>query len=142
MRLASRRGLIVTAVTIGAISAPTASARVSLEPGQSAHIDRGVPPVLQAPRPSELRAIQRAEAQEARRLAYELPATARYSNAEMNAYASAARPVPSSPPPNSAPSDAFDYGDAAAGAGIAGGIALLITAGNLTVRRRRPLRHG
>jgi hypothetical protein len=142
MRLTSRSGLIVTAATIGAICAPTASARVSLEPGQSAHIDRGVSPVLQPPRPSELRAIQRAEAQKARRLAYELPATAPYSNAEWNAYASAAHPVASSPPVTGAPSNAFDYSDAAVGAGIAGGIVLLITAGNVTVRRRSRLHHG
>lgn len=49
------------------------------------------------------------------------------------------------PPPIvrvTAPSDGFDYGDAAVGAGIVGGIALLTGAGGgLTVRRRSQLRH-
>ena len=34
------------------------------------------------------------------------------------------------------PSNGFDYADAAIGAGVAGGVALLITGGTLGVRRR------
>ncbi len=38
------------------------------------------------------------------------------------------------------PSNGFDYADAAIGAGVAGGVALLITGGTLGVRRRSQLR--
>jgi hypothetical protein len=38
-------------------------------------------------------------------------------------------------------SNGFDYGDAALGAGIAGALALLMTAGNHTMRRRTHVRH-
>ena len=48
-------------------------------------------------------------------------------------------PVPA--PTSGAPSDGFNYGDAAVGAGVIAGLALLGTAGTLTVRRRNELRH-
>jgi hypothetical protein len=54
---------------------------------------------------------------------------------------------PASTPSGTAPAQAtatnqgFQYGDAAVGAGIASGIALLTAAGGLTVRRRGQLRH-
>jgi hypothetical protein len=47
-----------------------------------------VPPILRPARPSELAEIRRAEAQERVRFYYRLPAGARYSNAEMDAFAS------------------------------------------------------
>jgi hypothetical protein len=47
-----------------------------------------VPPILRPARPSELAAIRRAEAQEALQINYDPLATARYSSAEMSAYAS------------------------------------------------------
>jgi hypothetical protein len=50
-------------------------------------------------------------------------------------------PVPNATPTNAAPSTGFDYGDAAIGAGITGGLVLLVTAGTLTVRRRSQPRH-
>jgi hypothetical protein len=50
-------------------------------------------------------------------------------------------PVPVPSTTASAAGDGFDYGDAAVGAGVAGGIALLTVAGGLTVRRRSQLRH-
>ena len=40
-----------------------------------------------------------------------------------------------------APSNGFDWGDAAIGAGIAAAVALLITAGTLAVRQRSQPRH-
>jgi len=40
------------------------------------------------------------------------------------------------------PSDGFDYGDAAVGAGIAAAIVLLATTATLTVRRRHEPQHG
>ena len=99
------------------------------------------PPILRPARASELPAIDRGQAQEAERLAHNLPRTAPYSNTEMNAYASAAHPVAAPTPISSAPSNGFDYGAAAAGAGITGAIVLLITASTLTIRRRSQLRH-
>jgi len=50
-------------------------------------------------------------------------------------------PAPVQAPASSTPNNGFDYGDAAIGAGIAGGVALLITGGTLGVRRRGQLRH-
>jgi hypothetical protein len=47
-----------------------------------------VPPILRPARPSELAAIRRAEAKEGQEFYYHLPPTARYSNAEMDVYAS------------------------------------------------------
>ena len=46
-----------------------------------------VPPILRAATPSELAAIRRQEAREAQAFSYRLPLTARYSGAEMDAYA-------------------------------------------------------
>ena len=99
------------------------------------------PPILRPARASELPAIDRGQAQEAERLAHNLPRTAPYSNTEMNAYASAAPRVAGSTPISNAPSNGFDYGSAAVGAGLTGAIVLLMTAGTLTIRRRSQLRH-
>jgi hypothetical protein len=46
-----------------------------------------VPPILRPARPSELAAIRESEAQKAQAAAYAPPAGARYSMAEMNAWA-------------------------------------------------------
>jgi hypothetical protein len=50
-----------------------------------------VPPILRRATPSELAAIASAEAEEAAARSYRLPDTARFSDAEMNAYAAGAR---------------------------------------------------
>jgi hypothetical protein len=102
---------------------------------------QSAPPILRPARRSELLAINAAQAREAQRFSYNLPPTARYSKAEMNAYASAGNPVRVSGSTAGAPGDGFDYGDAAVGVGIAGGVALLLTAGTLGVRRRAHPRH-
>jgi hypothetical protein len=47
-----------------------------------------VPPILRPLRPSELAGLRRAEAQEAHAFDYRLPPNARYSDAEMNVFAS------------------------------------------------------
>jgi hypothetical protein len=52
-----------------------------------------VPPILPPAPCSELAAIRRAEEQEGQEFFYHLPATARYSDAEMDAYASECRPA-------------------------------------------------
>jgi hypothetical protein len=52
-----------------------------------------VPPILPPPPCSDLAAIRRAEALEGQAFFYHLPASARYSPAEMDAYASECRPA-------------------------------------------------
>jgi hypothetical protein len=161
MRLAASSRIIAGALAIAAIAAPAASARFDLEPTTTAHSQptaRGVvvrpnrdqqtvrtiavgPPILRAPRVSELRAINRAKVQEEAALSYRSPATARYSNAATSAYASIARPVAVTAPTVNPAGDGFHYGDAAIGAGISTAIVLLITAGTLTVRRRSEPQH-
>ena len=148
MRLATRsRIIIASALAITAIAAPAASAQpeqglvLSRGVGQQNAETGGAPPILRPARASELSAINRAQAQEAQRLAYNVPRTARYSDTEMNAYASAAPRVAGSTPISNAPSNGFDYGSAAVGAGLTGAIVLLMTAGTLTIRRRSQLRH-
>ena len=149
MRLATRsRIIIASALAITAIAAPAASAMQSEQGlvlsrgvGQQNAETGGAPPILRPARASELSAINRAQAHEAQRLAYNVPRTARYSDTEMNAYASAAPRVAGSTPISNAPSNGFDYGSAAVGAGLTGAIVLLMTAGTLTIRRRSQLRH-
>jgi hypothetical protein len=48
---------------------------------------RAVPPILRPARPSELAAIRSVEARKSRAANYQSPASARYSMAELNAYA-------------------------------------------------------
>jgi hypothetical protein len=48
--------------------------------------------------------------------------------------------APTQQSPTTAPNNGFDYADAAIGAGVAGGVALLITGGTLGARRRSQLR--
>jgi hypothetical protein len=157
MRLAARSRIIASALAITAMAAPAASAQsephwsaqnqtttasqvVRPNPDQqNAQTGAGAPPILRPARASELPAINRAQAQEAQGLAYNLPRTATYGNTEMNAYAS--HPVAGSAPFSNTPSNGFDYGAAAVGAGLTGAIVLLITAGTLTIRRRSQLRH-
>lgn len=52
-----------------------------------------VPPILPPPPCSDLAAIRRAEKVEGREFFYHLPASARYSPAEMDAYAGECRPA-------------------------------------------------
>jgi hypothetical protein len=116
MRLVSRSGLIVTALAVGAITAPSATASSGLSPlaGPLALAQSTAPAPSLSPWAGPLA------------LAHE-----RYGSV--------------TPTPTivrvTAPGDGFDYGDAAVGAGVVGGIALLTAAGGLTVRRRSQLRH-
>ncbi len=100
-----------------------------------------VPPILPPARGSDLAATRRAEAQQARALSYSAPRTARYSGAELSAYGNAVHPTGVSTPKIGTPSNGFDWGDAAIGAGIAAAIGLLLTGGTLAVRRRSQLAH-
>ena len=163
MQLAARSTAIVGILASAAIAAPAASAQFNLEPGAAAQVhsatagprpevhpnpdEQGAsarlvgPPILRPARASELETINRAKAQQERALSYGPPATARYSNADTNAYATTARPVAVTAPTVNTPGDGFDYGDAGIGAGISAAIVLLITAGTLTVRRRSEPQH-
>ncbi|MBV9424792.1 MAG: hypothetical protein JOZ98_17910 [Solirubrobacterales bacterium] len=156
-----RKIALPIALAIAAIPPSTAAARPYLDPGSNLqhqattpaaiaqpHPDRhtapaelGLPPVLRPARASEQQAITRAETQEVNALADTPPQGARYSNAEQNAYAPATAPVATTPPAAGGSSNAFDYGDAAIGAGITAAIALLITGASLARRQRRELRH-
>jgi hypothetical protein len=94
---------------------------------------QGAPPILSAPTPSQSAAIQRAEQQAAE--GSTLPAGARYSNAEVNAY-----PSGSAVTRASAPDGGFDWGDAGIGAAGALAIAMLAVGGGLAVSQRRARR--
>ncbi len=158
--------IIAMALAVSAIAAPAASARFAQEPNQqllvtpptasAAHSSPAqtqaagaraevqpnpdqqtpqtapVPPILHRVQPSRLAAVNRAKEHA---FAYRVPASARYGTAGLNASATVkAAAVPA--PTLSAPSNGFDWGDAAIGAGITAAIALMITAGSLAVRQR------
>jgi hypothetical protein len=96
-----------------------------------------VAPILGAPRASDLGAIDRAQAREARASSYSPPPTARYSSSELIGV----RPPAVSAPTIAAPGDGFQWGDAAVGAAVSAAIVLLVTAGTLAVRRRSQPTH-
>jgi hypothetical protein len=128
------------AVPGGAQSTSVASTRPGSELVPRARSE-AVAPILRPARASELAAINRAESQEADAFSYSLPRTARYSNADLNAYADAVHPVAVTTPAVGASSNGFDYGDAAIGAGSTAAILVLITAAGLVLcRRRQPRR--
>jgi hypothetical protein len=90
--------LAVTAVTTATqIGAQPVGAQARVRPACTTTSEQGypnaVPPILPLPPCSDLAAIRRAEALEGQEFFYHLPATARYSPAEMDAYASECRPA-------------------------------------------------
>jgi hypothetical protein len=95
---------------------PVAAGQPSIS-GSSSTGEQGAPPILPAPNRAQNETIQRAQQQQARRLAYTLPNSATYSNAGMNAYPSRFAAVSVT-----APTSGFDWGDA--GIGAAGGLVL------------------
>jgi hypothetical protein len=99
----------------------------------------GVPPTLGALRGSNLAAVNRAEAQQAH--ARRMPPSGGYSNADINTYASTVHPTAAVTPANTTSSDAFDWTDAAIGAGVATTIALLLMVTGVAVRRRGQTSH-
>jgi hypothetical protein len=126
-----------TLVAVAAAGRPSVAAGASGQPTGSIAADQGnpgaVPPILEPARASDLATIKQAEAESDAAHSYTVPAGARYSSAETDAYATDARPVAAPGPA----SGGFDYGDAAIGAGFAVAIIALIAAGGLAVRRRR-----
>jgi hypothetical protein len=98
---------LLLALVAGAIAAsPTASGATTM---QDHYVPRAAPPNLPVLSASDLRAVRRAEAVEARGRAYHLPAGAPYSNAEWSAFALAGSPAPAdmwwiTPAPAASPS--------------------------------------
>ena len=157
MRLFARSTTIAGVLSIAAILIPVAGARPNLEPaptaqGQPTAVSSVVgpnpdeqtsqtpvagPPILGVAQASERAAIKDAESQERAAVSYRPPAGARYSSADIAAYAAAAPSVAASSSPVRAPDAGFDYGAAAVGAGLAVAMMVLITAGALAVRRHR-----
>ena len=128
MRVVSRSGLIATALAVGAIAVPNATA------GQSA----------QASRPSPLAgplALQQSPAPTPR----PAPASSLWPWAGPLALQPGGQGSITPRPtilPATPPSTGFDYGDAAVGAGVMAGLTIVVTAGALTIRRRGLVRHG
>ena len=163
MRLAARSTMIAGVLSIAAILAPAASARLTseaattrpraaddLESGCAAEPDqqtsqstpvRAADPAGGASAQSSRRSTAPRRSERAAR-SYSPPAGARYSSADTDAYAAFAHPVAASAPTVKAPGAGFDYGAAAVGAGLAVAIIVLITAGGLAVRRRRQPQFG
>jgi hypothetical protein len=100
----------------------------------------GIPPTLGVVGAAELAAMHAAEVRPEGALSQHLASSGHYSTAELNAYAATAHPTAAVTPANPSPSDAFDWTDAAIGAGIAATIALLMTFTAVGVRGRRQAR--
>ncbi len=142
-----------------AIAAPTALARVDLNPptvtqAQAGHagavvranpdqqVIQSVPPILPAAKPSQLAALRQADQQERLAyLAYHQPASATYSNAEMSAYADAIPTrVPGTVVHVVSHDGRFDWGDAGIGAGGGLGLALVGVGGAFAISQQRRAR--
>lgn len=95
--------LIAVALAVAAVAAtaqigtPSVGAHARARPACTTTSEEGypnaVPPILRPPPCSDLAAIRRAEKLEGREFVDHLPASARYSPAEMDAYASECRPA-------------------------------------------------
>jgi hypothetical protein len=155
MRLATRSGLITTALAIGAIAAPNAQAgRIYSAPASTPSVVRSnpdeqvgtsgpsvvrpnpdqqvpasTPPVVATPDQPTVTRDQLGDRQ---------LSTALLRIAQINGRNLASPPTPVVS--TTAGSQGFQFGDAAIGAGVMGGLVLL-TAGGLIVRRRSQLRH-
>jgi len=144
IRVHRRISAMVAIAIMATVFASAASARVLEAPvhqAQPAWPDAppvvatvpGAPPALATVPESTFRAI---EAQEALAHSYKVPPTARYSKAGIVAASKPAATVAVSAPKIAAPSDSFDWGDAAIGAATVAAIVLLVTGGAVIARRR------
>lgn len=135
---------IVAIAIVVTVFASAASARVFEAPGPRAQPDwpdappvvatvPGAPPALATVPESTFRAI---EEQNALVRSYKAPPTARYSKAGIVAASKPAATIAVSAPKIAAPSDSFDWGDAAIGAATVVAIVLLVTGGAVMARRR------
>ena len=138
-----RRAFAIVAVVAAAtaISASAASARVLLDEPlhQTVQAAPALPTLVPLPRGFNLAGIRSAEAQEALAHSYTVPATARYSDAALNGQVGARPSAALLATKAAAPSNSFDWGDAAIGAAITAAIFLLAMAGTVAVRRRTQL---
>jgi hypothetical protein len=125
-----RRASAIVAIALAAIavSASVASARVLEAPLHQTR-QAGIAVQTIPAQPSEPGAV---EAQAALNHFYTVPTTVGSSNAHPKAAPAAAIPAPEP----AAPSDSFQWGDAAIGAAVAMAIFLLVAAGTVVVRRR------
>jgi hypothetical protein len=138
MRLASRSGLIATSLAIAAITAPTAQAGLfssgpdpkgaDQQEAQSFLRIYSHPTSMPFVAPPDQAAVARDKASIG--AAFDRIAQAYDRNITPATVTSTAQNP-----------QGFDYGDAAVGAGIVGGLVLLTAAGGLTVRRRSQLRN-
>jgi hypothetical protein len=87
LALASAAVAAATQSGTQAVGARPVSRAVNADPQSHGYPD-AVPPILRPARPSELTEMRRAQAQERKALIYRLPLDVRYSNAEMNVFAS------------------------------------------------------
>ena len=144
IRVHRRISAIVAVAIMATVFAATASARpfeAPVQQAQSVWPDAppvaatvpSPPPVLAPVPESTFRAI---EEQKALAHSYKVPPTARYSNAGIAAASKPAATVAVPAPKTAAPSDSFDWGDAAIGAAIVMAIVLLVTGGAVVARRR------
>ena len=143
MRLVSRSGLIATALAIGTIAAPSAQAGLFSgttpdPPGAAQQEAQGFlriyshpasTPAVATPDKATIARDQLGD----RQLSAALLRSAQIYGRNV---ATTATPVATT-----TPNPGFQYGDAAVGAGVMTGLALLGIAGTLAVRRRGQLRH-
>jgi hypothetical protein len=82
---------VAVAVQVDGATAGAGSNQAAASVVENQGNPNAVPPILRPATPEELKAIRRAEEREAARVHYQVPADARWSAAEMNAYASSAK---------------------------------------------------
>ena len=120
------------------VPAGSASMQAPSQPTQPTRL----PPILAAPKPSQRAALRHAQQQ--KRLAYlahHQPNDARYSSAEMNAYAYATPTgVPSTVVHVASHDGRFDWGDAGIGAAGGLGLALVGVGGAFAISQQRRAR--
>lgn len=148
MRLVSRSGLLATALTIGAIAAPSAQASGLVSTGHDPsgaakqeaqgflriYSHAASTPTVATPDPA---AVARDKASIGAAFDRIAQAYDRSSASTTTPVASVSAPVASTAQSQSG----FQYDDAAVGAGVMAGLALLGAAGALTARRRTQPRH-
>jgi hypothetical protein len=129
MRLATLSRTIATTLAISVVGASAASARYLPEPTPSATDQATTVRQAVSPNPDQQAP---STGHGAPPVASGTPQTAVFNSARPNPAAGGAHPTAAA----STPSNGFDWGDAAVGAGVAAAIAALVTAGSLGLRQR------
>jgi hypothetical protein len=128
---------VALALTLAASAAPASARPVDLNANgsyvtagtasmQAASQTTGAPPILAAPNPAQRAALRKAQQQQLLAYsAYNPPKSAKYSSAEMNAYAYTTHTrIPNTVAHAASHHGGFDWGDA--GIGAAGGLGLTL----------------